>query len=135
MLNQKEMEQSPLFQDITYEQYRRMMDCFQAVQKSYRADELIYDFTAPGGNAVGIVDRGTALLIRIDEDGVATVLEELGPGGVFGRNLAFAATGETAWRWCAVPAAMCFLSTMSIFSSAVSSPAHTTASWCRICCG
>lgn len=93
MLNQKEMEQSPLFQDITYEQYRRMMDCFQAVQKSYRADELIYDFTAPGGNAVGIVDRGTALLIRIDEDGVATVLEELGPGGVFGRNLAFAATG------------------------------------------
>lgn len=92
MLNQKEMEQSPLFQDITYEQYRRMMDCFQAVQKSYRADELIYDFTAPGGNAVGIVDRGTALLIRIDEDGVATVLEELGPGGVFGRNLAFAAT-------------------------------------------
>ena len=36
MLNQKEMEQSPLFQDITYEQYRRMMDCFQAVQKSYQ---------------------------------------------------------------------------------------------------
>ena len=29
-------------------------------------------------------------LIRIDEAGVATVLEGMGPGGVFGRHLAFA---------------------------------------------
>ncbi len=29
-------------------------------------------------------------LIRIDEEGVSTVLEEMGPGGVFGRDLAFA---------------------------------------------
>ena len=36
------------------------------------------------------VERGSASLIRIDEEGVATVLEEMGPGGVFGRNLAFA---------------------------------------------
>ncbi|WP_295586516.1 Crp/Fnr family transcriptional regulator [uncultured Oscillibacter sp.] len=93
MLTQKEMEQSPLFQDITYDQYRRMMDCFQAVQRSFRADELMYDFSAPGGTTVGIVERGQASLIRIDEDGVATVLEELGPGGVFGKNLAFSATG------------------------------------------
>ena len=32
---------------------------------------------APAGNAVGVVERGEASLIRIDEEGVATVLEEL----------------------------------------------------------
>ena len=84
MLTEKEMELSPLFRDISYEEYRRMMDCFQAVQRSFRADDLMYDFAAPGGGSstVGIVERGEASLIRIDEDGVSTVLEELGPGSV-----------------------------------------------------
>ena len=36
MLTQQELEKSPLFQDISYEEYRRMLVCFQAVQKSYR---------------------------------------------------------------------------------------------------
>ena len=94
MLSARELENSPLFQDISYDQYLLMLDCFRAVQKSYRQDELIYDFAAPNGNAVGIVERGSAALIRIDEDGVSTVLEELGPGGVFGRNLAFGAPGD-----------------------------------------
>lgn len=56
MLTQKEMEQSPLFRDISYEEYLRMMDCFRATQRSYRADDLICDFTSPSaGNSVGIV--------------------------------------------------------------------------------
>ena len=42
MLTEKEMELSPLFRDISYEEYRRMMDCFQAVQRSFRADDLMY---------------------------------------------------------------------------------------------
>ena len=45
MLTQKEMEQSPLFRNISYEEYLRMMDCFRATQKTYRADDLICDFT------------------------------------------------------------------------------------------
>ena len=90
MLTKEELEQSPLFENISYDEYRRMLSCFQAVQKSFRPDELIYDFSAPGSDAVGIVERGDAVLIRIDEDGVSTVMEELGVGGVFGRTLAFA---------------------------------------------
>jgi len=39
---------------------------------------------------VGIVEHGRCSLIRIDESGTSTVMEELGPGGVFGRTLAFA---------------------------------------------
>lgn len=90
MLTAQELEQSPLFRNISYEEYCRMLACFQAVQKSFRPDEMIYDFTSPKNDAVGIVERGEAVLIRIDEDGVSTVMEELGPGGVFGRTLAFA---------------------------------------------
>jgi len=94
MLSQRELEKSPLFRDISYEEYCRMLTCFQAVQKSFRADELIYDFSAPGNNAVGIVERGEATLIRIDEDGISTVMEKLGSGGVFGKTLAFATSGH-----------------------------------------
>ena len=94
MLTQQELEKSPLFQDISYEEYRRMLTCFQAVQRSYRPDDLIYDFSMPKNDAVRIIAHGSAALIRIDEEGVATVLEELTPGGVFGRTLAFAGSGE-----------------------------------------
>ena len=94
MLTPQELEKSPLFQDIHYEDYRRMLACFQAVQRSYRPDDVIYDFTGPDSNAVGVVERGEASLIRIDEEGVATVLEELGTGGVFGRSLAFSTSGR-----------------------------------------
>ena len=72
MLTRQELEKSPLFADISYEDYLRMLDCFQAVQKTFRPDELIYDFSSNGGNAVGIIERGEALLIRIDEEGVST---------------------------------------------------------------
>ena len=90
MLNARELEASPLFRNITYEEYRRMLTCFQAVQRSCLAEELVYDFSASRTDAIGIVERGSVSLIRIDEEGVSTVLEEMGPGGVFGRDLAFA---------------------------------------------
>ena len=89
MLTQQELEKNPLFQDISYDSYQQMLVCFQAVQRSYRPDEVLYDFAGPHSNAVGILERGEASLIRIDEEGVVTVLEELGPGGVFGKSLAF----------------------------------------------
>lgn len=89
MLTPQELKQSPLFENISYESYLSMYDCFQAVTKSFRADEVIYDFSTRS-DAVGIIERGEAALIRIDEDGISTVLEELSCGGVFGRSLAFA---------------------------------------------
>ena len=94
MLTQQDLEKSPLFQDISYEEYLRMLTCFQAVRRSFRPDDVIYDLSAPKNDAVGIVERGEAALIRIDEEGISTVMEELSPGGVFGRTLAFAGTGH-----------------------------------------
>ncbi|MBQ8390839.1 MAG: Crp/Fnr family transcriptional regulator [Oscillibacter sp.] len=94
MLSEQELRQSPLFQNISYEEYLRMLTCFQAVQRSFQVEDLIYDFSAPKTDAVGIIERGAASVIRIDSEGVSTVLEELGPGGVFGKTLAFDSMGE-----------------------------------------
>ena len=110
MLSKQELESSPLFQDISYEEYSRLLTCFQAVQKSFRSDDLIYDFSSPQNDAVGIVERGCVALIRIDEEGVATVMEELGPGGVFGRTLAFAgASGDSLQVVCRTPCDVLFI--------------------------
>lgn len=110
MLSQQELAKSPLFQDISYEDYRSLLTCFQAVQKSFRTDDLIYDFSAPNNDAVGIVERGGAALIRIDEEGVFTVMEELGPGGVFGRTLAFAgSSGDSMEVVCRTPCDVLFI--------------------------
>ena len=110
MLAPQELEKSLLFQDISCEEYRRMMSCFQAVERSYQADELIYDFSEAERDDVGILELGKAALIRIDEDGVATVMEELGPGGVFGRNLAFAgALGDSLEVVCRTPCQVTFI--------------------------
>ena len=87
MLREQELKKSLLFKDISYQDYREILACFQAVRRSFRADEVIYDFTA---DTVGVVERGSASLIRIDEEGISTVLEDLGTGGVFGKTLAFA---------------------------------------------
>lgn len=89
MLTRQELERSPLFQGIAHPDYMKMLSCFQAVQRSFQADEQIYDFDSNRTDAIGILERGSAVLIRIDEEGVATVLEELQTGGVFGRHLAF----------------------------------------------
>jgi CRP-like cAMP-binding protein len=132
VLTRQELEKNPLFQDITYESYLQMLTCFQAVQKSYRSDEVLYDFTDPRSNSVGILERGTAALIRIDEEGVTTVLEELVPGGVFGRSPAL---GGTVWKWWPGLPVMWPISTIPTFSSGVRTPAHTIACWCRTCCG
>ena len=110
MLAPRELEKSPLFRDISYEEYRRMLPCFQAVGRSYQADELIYDFADAQQDDVGVIERGAAALIRIDEEGVATVMEELGPGGVFGRNLAFAGSaGDSLEVVCRTPCEVLFI--------------------------
>ena len=110
MLSQQELAKSPLFQDISYEDYRSLLTCFQAVQKAFRPDDLIYDFSAPNNDAVGIVERGGAALIRVDEEGVSTVMEELGPGGVFGRTLAFASSsGDSMEVVCRTPCDVLFI--------------------------
>ena len=88
MLTPEELEKSPIFEGISYESYLLMINCFQAIQKTYRPGDCAYNY-AECGDQVGVLERGEASLIRIDEDGVSTVLENLTVGSVFGCKLAF----------------------------------------------
>ena len=88
MLTEAELRESPLFTGIDYDSYLAMYTCFQAVSRSYRPDDVIYDFSS-SQNVVGIVERGEAALIRIDADGVEPMMEQFRVGGVFGRTLDF----------------------------------------------
>ena len=88
MLTETELRESPLFTGIDYDSYLAMYTCFQAVSRSYRPDDVIYDFSS-SQNVVGIVERGEAALIRIDADGVETMMEQFRVGGVSGKTLDF----------------------------------------------
>ena len=132
MLTAQELKTSPLFHDISYEEYRRMLTCFQAAQRSYVPEEQVYDFTSSRTDAVGIVERGQVSLIRIDEAGVATVLEDMGPGGVFGRHLAFAGFAADSLEVVARTACDICSSTIPAYSNAARMPAPTTARWSTI---
>lgn len=96
MLTEQEFLKSPLFADIAYGDYLRMLTCFQATEKSFRVDEVIWELSGEISNVVGIMERGEASLVRMDREGNMMVLEELHIGGVFGKTLAFGATGEDA---------------------------------------
>lgn len=50
MMTSQELRTSPLFENISYEDYRRMLTCFQAVQRvlSARGDDLRF-CGEPGG--------------------------------------------------------------------------------------
>ena len=79
---------SPLFADIRYEDYRQMMACFQARQRTFCSGEVIWERSSALSGDLGVIERGRAALIRVDEEGVTTVLEELESGGVFGLPIA-----------------------------------------------
>ena len=134
MLTRKELEKSPLFQNISYEEYMRMFTCFQAVERSFRPEELIYDFADSSHDSVGIVEHGRCSLIRIDESGTSTVMEELAPAAFSAVRWPLPGQSMTVWRSSAVPPARCCSLTTGTFSSAVRTPVCTTACWCRICC-
>ena len=92
MMTREELAQSPIFQGISYESYLAMVDCFHARTKTYQNGEIILSF-GEGSQAVGIVEEGSAALLRIDADGNSTILEVLDPGGVFGETIAFSGVG------------------------------------------
>lgn len=77
-----------LFNDISPEEYSQMMQCFGSVEKSFRAGEIICDYSK-NSSQIGIVADGAALMVRIDFNGNRTILEALDSGCIFGEALAF----------------------------------------------
>ena len=80
------MKNTSLFDGVSDEEYAAMMVCFKTVTKKYRKGEEI-----PMPHArLGIVENGHISLMKTDINGVRTIFEQLGAGGVFGDVLGFA---------------------------------------------
>lgn len=75
---------SPLFRDVSEESQQAMRTCFAMREYSFRAGEVIYDFSE-GRNMVGVLTQGAAVIERIDHQGSRTILERLERGGVSAR--------------------------------------------------
>ena len=88
-----EFQCSKIFQGITDTECRMMMDCFDAHERRYSAGQTICEYNQ-SSTLVGILEQGSASLIRIDVYGVRTILETLIPGEIFGEVLAFAGLYE-----------------------------------------
>lgn len=100
---------SPLFRGISDVERADMRACFGVVERTFRADDVIYDF-GDGRHLIGIVQSGTAVVERIDEKGNRTILEHLGVGGVFGEMLMFENVhGDSIRVLCEKPGRVCFL--------------------------
>ena len=82
------MEQvtTSLFDGVSKEEYAAMTACFKAVVKPYKKGEEI---PMPEGR-VGVVQSGRVSVLRTDADGVRTIFEQLGKGGVFGAPIGYA---------------------------------------------
>lgn len=81
-----------LFQGIEETDCRAMMKCFHAYTRDYRRGDTVFDF-GQGANTVGIVRSGIVSMVRIDEEGVRTILETLQENSVFGEVFTFSRIG------------------------------------------
>ena len=86
----------PLFSHMEEAECQHMLECFQTSPRSFQAGETAFTYGTGDGRVLGIVQEGQAALVKIDAAGGHTVLERLGPGGVFGELIP-----ATASRWCA----------------------------------
>ena len=125
--DQRGAGKKPAVPGISYERATRaMLDCFQAVQKSFRSDELILRFYDAHQQRSG--DRGSGE--RFADPGSTrrafpTVMEELGPAVSLAGRWPLPLPTETAWRLSAAPLRCALLSTTPISSNGASGPART----------
>ena len=67
-----------------------MVACLQSNPRTFHAGETAYTYGSGDGQTLGLVQEGQAVLVKIDARGSRTILERLGPGGIFGEGVAFA---------------------------------------------
>lgn len=72
-----------LFENITEEEFNRMMVCFSTKTESFKKGQVVCDFSESRG-IVGIIREGTALTVRNGINGGRTILESLEEGDIFG---------------------------------------------------
>ena len=77
-----------IFHDITNDEVEAMIQCFRMRRTRFETGRTICVYGEHRGE-VGVLLRGRAELVRFDQEGNRTILEQLESGGVFGEELTF----------------------------------------------
>lgn len=88
-------ENNILFKGIDTENCHRMITCFHADVRKFRAGSCIADFST-FSDKIGIILSGSASMIRYDINGIRTIAETLGEQGIFGEFFTFAGVHRNA---------------------------------------
>ena len=100
---------SPIFAGISPEELACMRSCFGMLERRFEPGDTLCDFD-PEEDLLGILLEGKALIERFDAQGSRSILERLGPGGVFGKRLMFEnALGDPITVTCAAPCRVWYL--------------------------
>ncbi len=73
-----------LFHNINESEQQEMMHCFNTFKKSYHAGEIIL-FYDEDDKGIGILEKGEACVIHVNDAGNRTILEHLSEGEIFGQ--------------------------------------------------
>lgn len=77
-----------IFQNITNEEVESMIHCFRMRRACFEQGRTICTYGESAGE-VGVLLLGQATLVRFDQAGTRTILEQVEAGSVFGEALAF----------------------------------------------
>ncbi|MBQ9957302.1 MAG: Crp/Fnr family transcriptional regulator [Ruminococcus sp.] len=81
-------EENILFSGIDDYDCRRMIDCFKAETKKYKAGGIIAEYSNLN-NKVGVILSGRAVVVKYDYNGNRTIIEVLEEQSIFGEFLIF----------------------------------------------
>ena len=77
------LKECPLFHDITLENIPSMLNCLDAMEKTYRRDDFIF-LAGDEPRYVGVVLSGGVRIIQEDFWGNRSILAHAGPSDIFG---------------------------------------------------
>lgn len=72
-----------LFKGVSPKDCTRMIECFNAETRKFRAGSCIADFSVPRGK-IGVILSGNAEIVRYDINGVRSIIETLDEQDIFG---------------------------------------------------
>lgn len=85
---------NPLFGDIAFSDFEKVLHCLSAKTTAYNKDEIIL-LSGETVNFVGLVLSGSVQVIKEDIDGRITIITELGASELFGEVFACAEVAQS----------------------------------------
>lgn len=80
------MDKTQLFENIDANDVKKMLNCFEAKKIHFKKEAMILSNLA-NNTQIGIIESGSAVIIRYNFNGSRTIIEKLNSGDIFGAIL------------------------------------------------